>query len=219
LAQYLTQYEWQWETAGKEYRRAIELKPDEAGYHGEYAQYLDDLGQFKEGFQEHQEAQRLDPRTDYLSASPLIPKEERATRRRQFAADNGYDYWWRGNAEYEMQKYPEAFEDWQRAFRDFNWDVEADSFGKAFADQGPRPGVQAMANILDNITKDRWLSADVPIDAHLNAGDKDRLFDWLKKAYEGHEAVVLHLKSDLRWDPYRVDSRFQDIRRRVGLPQ
>ena len=219
MAEYLTQYEWQWEAAGKEYRRAIELKPDEAGYHDEYAKYLDDLGRFKEGFQEHQEAQRLDPRTDYLSASPLVPKDERERRKRRYIPDNGYDYWWRGNAEYDAGRYPEAFADWQRAFRDFNWDDEADSFAKAFADQGPRAGVQSMAKILDNICKDRWLSADVPIDAHLNAGDKDSLFDWLKKAYEGHEAVVLHLKSDLRWDPYRADSRFQEIYRRVGLPQ
>lgn len=219
MAQYLTQYEWQWETAGKEYRRTIELKPEDARYHGAYAIYLDDLGQFKEGFQEHQEAQRLDPRTDYLSASPLTPKEERAVRRRQFAADNGYDYWWRGNAEYETARYQEAFEDWQRAFRDFNWDTDAESFARTFAERGPRAGAQAMANILDNITKDRWMSADVPIDAHLSAGDSEGALTWLKRAYQGHEAVVLHLKSDLRWDPCRSDPRFQDIYRRVGLPQ
>jgi eukaryotic-like serine/threonine-protein kinase len=219
MAQYLTQYEWQWETAGKEYRRAIELKPEEARYHGEYAKYLDDLGQFKEGFQEHLEAQRLDPRIDYLSASPLIPGEERERLRLQYTADNSYDYWWRGNAEYEVAKYQEAFEDWQRAFRDFNWDVEADSFARTFTEHGPRAGVQAMANILDNITKDRWMSADVPMDAHLNAADKDKALSWLKRAYEGHEAVVLHLKSDLRWDPYRSDPRFQEVYRRVRLPK
>ena len=217
MAEYLTQYEWQWEAAGKEYRRAIELNPNEAAYHGGYATYLDDLGRFSDGFKEHQEAQRLDPRNDFLSASPLVPKQERERRKHLHTPDNAYDYWWRGMAEYDVDKYQEAFDDWQRAFRDFNWDAEADSFARTFAEHGPRAGAQAMANILDNIAKDRWLSADLPIDAHFIAYDKDKTLEWLEKAYQGHESVVLHLKSDLRWDLYRAEPRFQEICRRVGL--
>jgi len=42
---------------------------------------------------------------------------------------------------------------------------------------------------------------------------------WPEKAYKNREEVILHIKSDHRWDPYRSDLRFQEIYRRVGLPQ
>ena len=219
MAQHLAQFEFKWEAAEKEYRRAIELAPDSAPIHDAYARYLDDLGDFSAGYQEHQKAQSLDPNKDYLSWSPLAVAQDRVKLRRKYSPDNSYDYWWRGNSEYDAGMYREAFEDWQRAFRDFNWDTEADAFGRAYSEQGPRAGAQAMADILDQVTKDRWLSADVPIDARLYAGDRDKTLAWLQKAYDAREAVVLHLKSDLRWDPYRSDPRFQEIYRRVGLPK
>ena len=106
LGMLVSQYQGQWEAAGDEYRRAVELAPDSAENHEAYAEYLDDLGRFDAGMQEHRKAQALDPQNDYISSSPLTPVSEKVRRKHQYPLRYGaYDYWWRGNAEFEAGQY------------------------------------------------------------------------------------------------------------------
>ena len=213
------QFQGQWEGAGPEYRRAIELAPDSADMHEAYAKYLDDLGRFEAGMGEHRKAQALDPQNDYISGSPLTSAAEKVKRKHQYPMRNAYEHWWRGNAEFEAAQYADAFQDWERAMRIFGFDAEADSVQRAFTTSGPQAGAREVAHVLDEITKDRWYPADVVIDTKFYTKDKEGLLTWLENAYKNREDVILHLKSDHRWDPYRADQRFQEIYRRVGLPQ
>jgi serine/threonine protein kinase/tetratricopeptide (TPR) repeat protein len=218
--QFDCQYGGQWEEAGQYYRRAVELAPDSAETHQDYAVYLDDIGRFEAGMQEHRKAQALDPQNDYLTSSPLTPAAERARRMHQYPMRSGAgDYWSRGNTEFEIGQFADAFTDWERALRTFGWDTEADSVQRAFSNGGPQAGARELAHVLDEIAKDRWLPAVFVIDTKFYAGDKEKLLAWLEKAYKNREDVILHLKSDHRWDPYRSDPRFQEVYRRVGLPQ
>jgi serine/threonine protein kinase/tetratricopeptide (TPR) repeat protein len=219
MAGYLVRYEAQWESAGKQYQRALVLKPDSAEVHEAYAEYLDNLGRFSEGFKEHQKAQSLDPHQDYLSGSPLLPTPERLRLIRKFEPDDSYHYWWRGNAEYEVGEYQAAFLDWQRAFRDFNWDEEADSIGRVYTKSGQLAGVKEMAKILDQIGKDRWIAPDVIMDAQFYALDKEKLLTWLERAYNNRDLVIVKLKSDPRWEIYRADPRFRKIYQLMGFPK
>jgi serine/threonine protein kinase/tetratricopeptide (TPR) repeat protein len=213
------QYQGQWEEAGQYYRRAVELAPDSAEAHQDYAGYLDDIGRFAAGMQEHRKAQAIDPQNDYLSSSPLTPATERARRMHQYPIRfGGYDYWLRGNAEFEAGQFADAFTDWERALRTFGWDIEADSVQRAFSNAGPQAGAGELAHVFEGIAKDRRIPADLVIDTEFYARDKEKLLAWLEKAYKNREQVMLHLKSDHRWDPYRSDPRFQEMYRRAGIP-
>ncbi len=61
LAFALDLYDWNWEAAGKEYMRAIELNPGYATAHLWYAWHLIVLGQFTDGIAELRKAESLDP--------------------------------------------------------------------------------------------------------------------------------------------------------------
>ena len=51
-------------------------------------------------------------------------------------------------------------------------------------------------------------------------GDKDQCFEWLEKAYSDHDPnMVTSLRGDPRFDSVRGDSRFEDLLRRMGLPE
>ena len=50
-------------------------------------------------------------------------------------------------------------------------------------------------------------------------GERDRAFALLEKAYAERDADLVSLKVDPVWDNLRSDPRFQDLVRRVGLPQ
>ena len=214
------QFQGQWEAAGYEYRRAVELAPDSADMHEAYAEYLDDLGRFDAAMQEHRKAQALDPQNDYISSSPLTPAAEKVKRKHRYVwRFSAYDYWWLGNSEFEVGQFVDAFQDWERAMRTLGFDAEADAVQRAFATSGPQAGARELAHVLDEVTKDRWYPADIVIDTKFYASDKEKLLAWLGTAYKNREQVILHLKSDHRWDPYRSDPRFQEIYRRVGLPR
>ena len=54
-------FDWDWVTAEKEYRRAIELDPNYATAHHWYAEFLALMGRFDEAFMEIERARKLDP--------------------------------------------------------------------------------------------------------------------------------------------------------------
>ncbi len=54
-------YEWDWATAEREYKRALELNPGDARVHHWYAGYLMYVGRFEEGISEARWAHDLDP--------------------------------------------------------------------------------------------------------------------------------------------------------------
>ena len=50
-------------------------------------------------------------------------------------------------------------------------------------------------------------------------GERDQTFVWLEKGYDERAIGMLFLINDPIWDGIRSDPRFQDLLRRVGLPQ
>jgi hypothetical protein len=49
-------------------------------------------------------------------------------------------------------------------------------------------------------------------------GEEDQAFDWLERAYGERDNWLVYLKVDRWWDGLRLDPRFTDLVRRVGLP-
>lgn len=50
-------------------------------------------------------------------------------------------------------------------------------------------------------------------------GDKDKAFEYLEKSYQERELWMAYLQVDPRLDSLRGDPRFNELVRRVGLPQ
>ena len=51
------------------------------------------------------------------------------------------------------------------------------------------------------------------------AGEKDRALEFLEKAYEEREPTMAHLRAEAVWDNLLDDPRFQDLLRRMNLPE
>ncbi len=54
---------------------------------------------------------------------------------------------------------------------------------------------------------------------HLGLGERDQALTWLEKAYAERFNRLAYLRREPVWDPLRADPRFQDLLRRIGLPE
>jgi serine/threonine protein kinase len=214
------------------YKRAIQLRPDLPEYHEAYAEHLDAMGRFEDAMKQHQMAQALDPNTDYLSSSPLTPFPVRLDRTRRFMqskmsnSNGAAGFWMRGELEYEAGQYAETVRDWAEAVRFFGWNEEAVAIEEAYAEGGPHALIQDAMRFLDTVAKDHWMLRSMLINAHRYAGDRSGALAWLETAARECQdnwaevcdsGVLVQLKSDYHWDPYRSDPRFQAIVRQVEI--
>jgi hypothetical protein len=54
---------------------------------------------------------------------------------------------------------------------------------------------------------------------YAQAGEVEKAFAWLEKAYQRRVSVLTNIGVDPAFDPLRSDPRFDDLLRRIGLPQ
>jgi tetratricopeptide (TPR) repeat protein len=55
--------------------------------------------------------------------------------------------------------------------------------------------------------------------AYAGLGDKEKAFAWLERAYAERRGALIYLNVEPLFEPLRSDARFQDLVRRIGLPQ
>jgi TolB-like protein/Tfp pilus assembly protein PilF len=228
LAVIAQNYDWDWQTAEKEYRRAILLDPGYATAHHWYAEYLALQGRFDEAFAEMEHARRLDP----LS---LI-----------MAADNGAILYWsrqydraieQCRAVLEMEpNFPRAhllifayvqegqfaealadIEKWRRIDdTPFTWATQAYVYGRSGQPVQARHALEK----LEQVNRHRQLDpTPMLVVAYAGMDNKDEAFAWLAKAFRERSNALTVLKVDPIYDPLRSDPRFQELLRRVGLAQ
>jgi TolB-like protein/DNA-binding winged helix-turn-helix (wHTH) protein/Tfp pilus assembly protein PilF len=229
LALIVQNYDYDWQTAEKEFRRAIELNPNYATAHQWYAEHLMWRGRFDEALRESERARQLDPlsliiATDdgailYFSRQYDRAIEKLLTVREldpSFPRAAGLIVW-----AYEQKgMFAEALADlekWRPLYRSSAgiWSDLAYIYG--------RTGQQAQARLalakLEQINQSQHLDPYPILRAHVGMGNKDQAFVYLEKAYSEHASAPIGLKVDPMYDPLRSDPRFQELLRRVGLAQ
>ena len=50
-------------------------------------------------------------------------------------------------------------------------------------------------------------------------GEKEKALYWLEKAFESHTRDLIYMKVEPSYDPLRDDSRFQELLKRLRLPE
>jgi tetratricopeptide (TPR) repeat protein len=225
LALIVQEHDWDWETAEKEFRRAIELNPNYATAHHWYAEHLMWRGRFDEALQESERARQLDP------LSLII------------AADNGAILYFSRQYDRAIEKWKSVREmdpDFMRARLIVGAYVEKGMFAEAVADNERfrtkisaasywswRAYIQARAGHREDA---HWalnellrLNPHTPVDpiiiaqAYAGLGEKQNALAWLEKAYAQRSDELVTLKVYPAYDPLRGDPRFQELLRRLRL--
>lgn len=226
LALVVQNYDWDWQTAEKEFRRAIDLDPNYATAHHWYAEHLSWQGRFDEAFRESENARQLDPlsliiATDNGAILYYSRQYDRAMA--QFRAVREMDpEFLHSNMivhVYEQKgMFAEVLAEIEKSRRSngdapWTWSEEAYVYGRLGQPANARAALAKLAE---------W-NRRHPVDAaafvapYIALGDKDRAFFWLEKAYAQHSNAMTWLKVNPMYDPLRGDPRYQNLLGRVGL--
>jgi len=84
---------------------------------------------------------------------------------------------------------------------------------------GNRSDAMRVLQDLEQLTKKRYVCSYEVAAAYVLLREKDQAFRWFDKAVEDRSDCMVVLAVDPRLDNIRFEPRFQDLLRRVGLPQ
>jgi TolB-like protein/DNA-binding winged helix-turn-helix (wHTH) protein/Flp pilus assembly protein TadD len=219
-------YDWDWSAAEMEYRRAIALNPGYATAHHWYAWHLMVIGRTDEGILELRKAESLDPlsliiRADLADAlciahrySESVQQSERTLEMDPNFAIGHYEL---GQAFVQKQMYNEAIAEFQRAIELAGDNAAFDSnLAYVYAVSGRRDDALKMAQDLETRASASSAADSNIALIYVGLGDNDKAMIWLNKAYQARFNPSILLRP--AFDPLRSDARFQDLRRRIGLP-
>jgi TolB-like protein/DNA-binding winged helix-turn-helix (wHTH) protein/Tfp pilus assembly protein PilF len=228
LALITENYDWDWETAEREYRRAIQLDPNYATAHHWYAECLTWEGRFDEAFRESERARQLDPLSLIIAADNgailyFSRQYERAIE--QFRAVLEMEPSFPRahivvNAYVEMGSFADALADVERQRRVLGneawvWSMRAYIYGR----EGQTAQARHALGKLEESNRRGQVDPVAFVSPYAALGDKDQAFRWLEKGYSQHSNAMTTLKVEPGYDPLRSDPRFQDLMKRVGLAQ
>jgi TolB-like protein/DNA-binding winged helix-turn-helix (wHTH) protein/Tfp pilus assembly protein PilF len=227
LALIAQNYDWDWQTAEREYRRAIELDPNYATAHHWFGECLAFLGRFQEAESEMERARQLDPlsliiEADHGAILYYARQYDRAIE--QFRAVQARDpYFPRAHmiemAYVQKSMFKEALADAvvneKTGYSPWTSGVLAIIYGRA----GRSADAHREIEKVKRLRRQRNIDPAPLVYAAVGMEDKDAAFSALEQAYLWHSTVLSNLKVDPLYDPLRGDPRFQDLMHRIGLTQ
>jgi serine/threonine protein kinase/tetratricopeptide (TPR) repeat protein len=225
--------DWDWPSAEREFKRAIELNPNSALSHNGYGVYLNTRGRFNESMAEAQRAQELDPLSPEIATQlgfvylntrrydeSIVHFQKALDLYPNAAVIRGALAW-----AYAMKRmYPQALAEYDKiADQEKSVATENQSvacgLGWVYAVSSRRADALKIAQEFRDLSKHAYVDFDLVAEIYAGLGDKDETFRLLEKAYQQHSPTMSFLGIDPFWYGIRSDPRYADLLRRIGLPQ
>src|SRR6266481_2149510 len=226
LAFCLDGFDWDFDSAGKEFQRAIELNPGYATAHHWYAWHLSLLGRYDEAIAEMRKAENLDPLSLVINAdlAELLVlahsyDESILQSRKTIEMDPNFGLAHNHLAQAYLQKHmnDEAVAELQKAAQLSGGSPTCiANLARAYVASGKRSEAEKLlSNLKKRSSPGHTLASEIAV-IYVALGDTDQAIAWLKKGYEERFNPGVLLRPG--FDPLRSDPRFQDLVRRIGLP-
>ncbi|MGA7842596.1 MAG: protein kinase [Candidatus Acidiferrales bacterium] len=207
---------WKWSAAEPEFRRAIELNPNNANAHYFYAfNYLMPTNHLDEALEQFRLALALDPlaaivRTNY--ALTLMDTHKYPESREQFDQiferdpSFGPGLFYLSQMEATQGQFAEAVSTLQKA----------GPRGDAVAMRSWSPNAKGYADFMDAISNGT-MPANAAV-AYALAGNRDKAFECLEKAYADRDDELTAVIRFPAFDQLKSDSRWAGLLHKLGLP-
>ena len=221
-------YDWDWQGAESEFKRAIQLNANNASAHQWYGDFLTRMGRFDEARIELKKAQDLDPLS--LLTNTSLGRQLYFTRNYDAAikqltktldmdpkfvpAQHAIEAAYAQNGMFK-----EAIGERQKVLTlSGNPDLAA-AIGEDFGTSG-YPGVmKSWLEGLKEVSKRGYVSPYNIAQIYARLGDKSQALSSLEQAYEQRDSNLTYVRVEPAFDEVRTDTRFQRVVQQLNMPQ
>jgi tetratricopeptide (TPR) repeat protein len=220
-------YDWDWQAAEEESKRAIQLNPGSSLAHQRYGAHLTQLGRFDEGIAETKLAQQLDPLSLIIGASAgerfyWARRYDQAIEQLHGTLEMDPNFvpgrMLLGQVYEQKAMLPQAIAELQKAVGDSKRNaVCLAALGHAYAVSGQRPAALMILEELKGTSRRRYISAYNQALIWAGLGNKNEALVLLEQAYQEHSVLLVNSKTDPRLDSLRSEPSFETLLRRIGL--
>ena len=220
-------YDWDWAGAEAECRRAVELNPNSSVTHAHFADYLSIRGRHDEAIAAFSRALELDPISRvFIGWFGLILHRARrydesiAQCRKALEIDPNYAnaLWFMALSLEQKGELSEAIETLKRAASLSNGPHYRALLGRAYALAGERTKALQILEELQELSRRTYVSIFDLAVVHVGLDDWNSAFACFEEAYQQRIFRIIELTFPM-FDCLRVDPRWGDLVRRIGLPQ
>jgi TolB-like protein/Flp pilus assembly protein TadD len=226
LLGYYYQASWNWTEAEAEYRRALDLNPNDAQAYDSLAYWSLCHARFEEALQYARHGRQLDPFTvSGIDIGDILFHAHRYNESIQelkaaisVEPDNALTLWWLGFPLIANHQSAEAVSTLEKsALLSHRSPGVLGVLVHAYVDVGRREDALRVLSELKERKSRGFIPAGAFVNAYLGLGDKEEAMKWLEQAYRERSTIVLLLKVHPFFDPLRSDPRFAELQRHVGL--
>ena len=220
-------YDWDWQAAERDFKRAIELNPNYTPTHIWYAFCFAATGSLDKAIREDQRALELDPLSitaNVILGTFLLRANQLEQARASFSKALEMDpnlvktHTVFGQTYILESKYDEGLAEHEKAVSLSNrhpWNLAG--LGWAYARAGKKKEALELIAELENRKKTEYIRPYYFAKIYAGMDEKDHAIHWLNQAFDEHDMSLVHILSDETMSNLRADSRFTELVGKMGL--
>lgn len=222
-------YEYDWKNAEANFRKAVEINPNNVLARRWLGDFLHKTGRFDEGFAEQQKALTLEPNSwrilgeiawgNYLAHR--FDKAANYAEKAQYISKKNASDLYNFSEIYEAKgDYAEAAALWKEAMTieaaNRKWIANIE---KSFRKEGHEGFVRAKAEWLEDLIEKDYVYPTDLAKCYAALGEKEKAIEWLEKGVEERVPDILSIKYTPGFDSIKTDARFQAILTKMNFPK
>lgn len=225
LGFYYLMYDWDFAEAEREFKIAIKLNTNYANAHDGYGFLLKATGRNEAAIRESKKAQKLDPLSLFTNVSLgwayyFAGDYERAIEqgRKALEMEPRFDFahWIVGVALVQRGMMDDAIAALnQAAILTGGGLTHKAHLGYVYALSGKREEARQVLTELEDIAREKYVSAYYFAIIYLGLDDRDLTFTWLNRAFEERAGFLAFIKVEPMFERLRADERFAELLRRM----
>ena len=220
-------WQWNWNESENQFKRALELNPNEANVHIFYAHLLSNTGRHAEALAEIKRARELDPLFPFAGALEgqfLLhagqPDEalDRLRKTFELAPNFWMPHLFAASVYSQKGLFEEAVAEARKA-RELSptQTVSVANESYVLAKLGKKAEARTLLNELLKLSETRFVPPVHLAVIYNGLGETDKAFEWLEKGYEQRDPKMAFLKVDPKWNNLRSEPRFVELLQRLRL--
>jgi TolB-like protein/DNA-binding winged helix-turn-helix (wHTH) protein len=222
LATKLGFYDWDWAGAERELQISVASDPRYPEVHNGLSHFYAYMERFDESIAEARRAEDLDP------------LGQRATLQRAYMLSRRFDLYLaeaertfdpvgiheaKGRVYRARKQYAQEVKESDQALRLEGRSAEADRYARGYARGGYQGWLEAKLAEMKKDAGEGYVDALEFAALYAALDNADMAMHYLEVAYREHKYTLVRLQLNPAFDPLHSDPRYQDLIRRIGLPQ